>query len=874
MADNKSDNSVSNGGSAISSLGGNIANTFIQGVGSTAADSLGGLLNTVTGGIAGGAATRDIGGQLVGKIGEGLFGIKGLGATSNPMMSGGKTLTEHDKEFIGVLSQMIGKEVAKNSGGGGGGIMGAIMQVAVKGIGSMLFGGGGSGGSGSGPFDDIFKGINEQVDKIMVSLEQKANQITNDVATTLTSPDTQSKILVMLMGEGAKATGNGLINDLVNGLVKGPTGDGSNSVTSSVTTFIKNALIGSGGQNGESGGLINEIVTFAKQSIIDAFNDDKIISGFSDFITKALSSIVPDWVKKGTSLATDGAKLASDITSMNPNKIAEHASSMWNTAKDWWNGSDKKDNKANVKPVDTTPPIQPSVQQVPEQAGPPTPAPVVPTAQQSANTATPPQINKDVKELPPYKVNINETSSPAPSASLTPMSEVNKPENTNAGVQQADNVSESEMKEILKNSIKHSEGLYLQPYLDPPGNTNNQYSVGYGHLIKKGEEELMNGVTKEQAEQIFDKDFNEHTTATAKNFHGFDKLDSARKAVVLDMGFNMGPSWETVLTDAAKAIQEQRWQDAYKEILNTKYAKQVGPRAQRNANVIVSGSMDEFKKGTEGVITPINNAAPKKSLSETASGAVQSVKQYTQEEMTNIGKDISETWNKITGGGWDTSKRQITATPEQSIGGGFDDSDYDYNNSAKVTSMPIDNQSFDTGYQDSGDSGIQQPKKGFGFSFNFGFGKKRKKQGDDNVAYANPVDGSNYQQPTQYDENQLNEDLEARAKARALRDEELQFNKEGIIDSENIDEKYKAGLASMDLGKQLEMSKDKTDKDTQEANKSLIQNISSNFNSSVSSMGQNISKALQGLKDDGSGDELDELLSDNPKLTNLLLGYD
>lgn len=51
------------------------------------------------------------------------------------------------------------------------------------------------------------------------------------------------------------------------------------------------------------------------------------------------------------------------------------------------------------------------------------------------------------------------------------------------------------------NYLMNLEGLRLQPYAD-----GNGYSIGYGHLIKQGEEWMLNGITKQQAGDIFMSD--------------------------------------------------------------------------------------------------------------------------------------------------------------------------------------------------------------------------------------------------------------------------------------------------------------------------------------------------------------------------------
>ena len=53
---------------------------------------------------------------------------------------------------------------------------------------------------------------------------------------------------------------------------------------------------------------------------------------------------------------------------------------------------------------------------------------------------------------------------------------------------------------ILK--LQELEGLRLQPYKDAGG----KWTIGFGHLIKPGEEYLMNGITISQAHDLFVND--------------------------------------------------------------------------------------------------------------------------------------------------------------------------------------------------------------------------------------------------------------------------------------------------------------------------------------------------------------------------------
>ena len=56
----------------------------------------------------------------------------------------------------------------------------------------------------------------------------------------------------------------------------------------------------------------------------------------------------------------------------------------------------------------------------------------------------------------------------------------------------------------LQERIKRHEGLQLKPYKDSLG----YWTIGYGHLMTAKEKiAFADGITKEQAEELFQKDF-------------------------------------------------------------------------------------------------------------------------------------------------------------------------------------------------------------------------------------------------------------------------------------------------------------------------------------------------------------------------------
>lgn len=134
----------------------------------------------------------------------------------------------------------------------------------------------------------------------------------------------------------------------------------------------------------------------------------------------------------------------------------------------------------------------------------------------------------------------------------------------------------------IKNYIKSNEGLRLKPYPD-----NGAYSIGYGHQIKPNEKHLMNGITQEQAEQLFEQDFETHKKQ-AEKIPGFTSYSKQIQNVLIDMTYNMGGKWYKNWPNTMNMLQSGDYDGVAKSILKSKYADDVGKRALTNAAIISS----------------------------------------------------------------------------------------------------------------------------------------------------------------------------------------------------------------------------------------------------------------------------------------------
>ena len=131
----------------------------------------------------------------------------------------------------------------------------------------------------------------------------------------------------------------------------------------------------------------------------------------------------------------------------------------------------------------------------------------------------------------------------------------------------------------VKNLLKKHEGLSLTLYQCPSG----KQTIGYGHNI----EDL--GISEEVAELLLEQDTMIAYKQVKNAVKCFDNLDEARQYVLIDMCFNMGLSKLMQFKKMLRALDLGDYKTAAKEMLDSKWAKQVKSRANYLACVMQSG---------------------------------------------------------------------------------------------------------------------------------------------------------------------------------------------------------------------------------------------------------------------------------------------
>ena len=137
-----------------------------------------------------------------------------------------------------------------------------------------------------------------------------------------------------------------------------------------------------------------------------------------------------------------------------------------------------------------------------------------------------------------------------------------------------------------KSELKADESLRLKAYKDKYG----KWTIGYGHTTDEDTVDANTVITLHQAEEIFEVDFEQAVTEAKEAVPFFDALDGPRKGAMVNMAFQMGFKGLSAFHGTLAAMDAQDWDQAAKNIMNSKYAKKDSPaRAARIAYRVRTG---------------------------------------------------------------------------------------------------------------------------------------------------------------------------------------------------------------------------------------------------------------------------------------------
>lgn len=133
---------------------------------------------------------------------------------------------------------------------------------------------------------------------------------------------------------------------------------------------------------------------------------------------------------------------------------------------------------------------------------------------------------------------------------------------------------------LLKQLILH-EGVRLSAYQDSGG----FWTIGIGRNIDR----RGGGISEEEALYLFNNDVARVSADLDRELPMWRELDEVRQRVLFDMAFNLGIAGLLKFHNALGAIRQGNYAHAAEEILDSRWASQVGPRATRLAAMMRNG---------------------------------------------------------------------------------------------------------------------------------------------------------------------------------------------------------------------------------------------------------------------------------------------
>tara|TARA_R110000764_G_scaffold133065_1_gene220988 strand:- start:66 stop:506 length:441 start_codon:yes stop_codon:yes gene_type:complete len=137
----------------------------------------------------------------------------------------------------------------------------------------------------------------------------------------------------------------------------------------------------------------------------------------------------------------------------------------------------------------------------------------------------------------------------------------------------------------LIDSIKIGEGFSATAYRCPTG----RLTIGYGRCVDP--DEPGTGITESEAEMLLANDLERFEVAAQRvvGEETWSLLDQVRREALIEMAFNMGAGNLAKFRRMLSSLSAEDYSAAADEALSSRWADQVGKRADRIADRIRSG---------------------------------------------------------------------------------------------------------------------------------------------------------------------------------------------------------------------------------------------------------------------------------------------
>lgn len=134
-------------------------------------------------------------------------------------------------------------------------------------------------------------------------------------------------------------------------------------------------------------------------------------------------------------------------------------------------------------------------------------------------------------------------------------------------------------RDAMVRQLRLHEGERLKPYRCTAG----KLTIGVGRNLED------RGITREEAAYLLTNDIAAEERELLRALPWVAKLDEVRQRVLLDMAFNMGVVGLLAFKRTLATIQAGDYQRAAAMMLDSKWAGQVGQRAERLSRMMATG---------------------------------------------------------------------------------------------------------------------------------------------------------------------------------------------------------------------------------------------------------------------------------------------
>lgn len=139
----------------------------------------------------------------------------------------------------------------------------------------------------------------------------------------------------------------------------------------------------------------------------------------------------------------------------------------------------------------------------------------------------------------------------------------------------------------LREQLKIDEGVKYEIYRDHLG----YLTFGIGHLITEKDPEfgqpIKTEVSADRVNEVFNADVQKYINETKKVFPDLESKPETIQLVLVNMCFNLGAPRLEKFRKFITAINDQQWAEAAVEMMDSRWARQVGPRAERLRDVVL-----------------------------------------------------------------------------------------------------------------------------------------------------------------------------------------------------------------------------------------------------------------------------------------------